>query len=53
MSRRVRCAGKLLTHVAYVVGNVLPHKEPVALSCILEGAPRFGALVYRNSRAQS
>jgi hypothetical protein len=53
MSHGVRCARKLLTCVVYVVGNVLPHEEPVALLCIVEGAERFGAPVYRNSRAQS
>lgn len=30
--------------------NVLPHKEPVALLCIVEGAPRVGASVGRKLR---
>jgi len=30
--------------------SVLPHKEPVALLCIVEGAPRLGAPVYGKSR---
>jgi len=29
--------------------SVLPHKEPVALLCIVEGAPRLGSPVYRKS----
>lgn len=33
--------------------NVLPHKEPVALLCIVEGAPEFGAPVYRKSRRRA
>ena len=33
--------------------NVLPHKEPVALLCIVEGAPRFRAPVYRKSRRRA
>lgn len=33
--------------------NVLPHKEPVALLCIVEGVPEFGAPVYRKSRRRA
>ena len=33
--------------------SVLPHKEPVALLCIVEGAPRFGALVCMKLRRRA
>jgi hypothetical protein len=33
--------------------NVLPHTAPLALLCIVEGAPGFGATVYRKSRRRA
>lgn len=32
---------------------MLPHKEPVALLCIVEGAPEFGAPFYWKSRRRA